>query len=160
MDQTRQTKFGVLLIAALTAVGCYRQVPIDTATPAPATHIQAQVTDSGVVAMGNLIGGSAQEVEGVVVEATDREWKLSMLRVEQRGGMSVDWNREIVTFPRSALMRPSQKTLDKPKSWLLAGGIVAGAILAGQVFKSLGADDNTDNNPPPASILLLPFRFR
>ena len=105
-------------------------------------------------------GGSAEEVEGLVVEANEREWKLSMLRVEQRGGASVDWNREVVTFPRSALMRPSQKTLDKPKSWMLAGGIVAGAILAGQVFKSLGADDNTDNNPPPASILLLPFRFR
>jgi hypothetical protein len=118
------------------------------------------VTDTGVVAMGNLIGGSAEEVEGIVVETTPSVYKLSMLRVEQRGGVSVDWSREVVEFPRSSLSGLTTKSLDKTKSWMVAGGIAVGAILAAQAFKALGADEPGGGEPTPQTIILLPFRFR
>lgn len=161
MKQICRPKQAVMIfVSVLVAGACYRQVPIDTANPAPSTRVIAHVTDSGVVAMGNLIGPSAQEIEGVVVETTPSTYKLSMLRVEQRGGISVDWSREEVVFPRSSLTRLTAKSLDKTRSWLLGGGITAGAILAAQLFKALGADEPGDEEPPPQTIILLPFRFR
>jgi len=104
------------------------------AVPPPATRIIAEVTDTGTVVMGNAIGPGATEVEGIVAAADASTMKLYVLRVDQRGGISTLWNRELVTFPRNALTNVSEKRLDKKKSWVAAGTIAAVAIIAARAF--------------------------
>jgi hypothetical protein len=128
---------------------CYVERPVTAVAPAAQTRIVAQVTDSGVVAMANAIGPGAVEVEAVVAEADASVWKLQLVRVEQRGGTSTQWNREVVTFPRNALTNARAKTLDRKRSWLAASLIAAGVVLAAVVFGAVLTGDSPDENPVP-----------
>jgi hypothetical protein len=145
----RAPTLAVSLLAA-----CYSQVPLTMTTPTAATRIIAVVTDSGTVAMANAIGPGAQEIEGIVSSADPQAWSLSLLRVDHRGGTSVFWNRELVTFPRYTLTNPTVKRLDKTRSWMAGTLIAAGAFLAAKAFSNIGADNNVIVNPPPPAIRL------
>jgi hypothetical protein len=147
MHIKRSLRCAVGLVPFLTA--CYTQRPLTTAMPAPMTRIVARVTDSGVVAMANAIGSGAIEVEGVVDAADAVSWDLQVIRVDYRGGASVLWNRERVSFPRYTLTSATERTLNKKKSWIAAGLITVGAFLAARVFGAFGLGDNPDTEPPP-----------
>ncbi|HEX6559948.1 MAG TPA: hypothetical protein VF021_10810 [Longimicrobiales bacterium] len=147
----------VLLLAATTA--CYKEVPLQTSVPAPATHIVAQLTDSGTVGMANLIGSGAQEIEGIVTSADENVWQMQMVRVVHRDQREIEWNHEMVTFPRSILLSPTIRTLDKKASWLAAAGITVGAILAARAFNLIGSDNSKNEDPTPQQILI-PFGER
>lgn len=137
-----------------TFAACYSRTPIATSTPVPSTQIIARLTDSGVVEMGRTIGSGAYEIEGVIAEADPSVWKLHLTRVEQRTGSSIKWNRELVSFPRFALTDVIEKRFDRTRSWMAAGLVVAGAIVAAVVFGELGADEEINPPPPPPAIRL------
>lgn len=113
------------------------------------TRIVARLTDAGVVEMGSAIGVGAVEVEGLVAAADAELWELQLMRVDYRGGASVSWNGERVTFPRHTLTSATERTIDKRKSWLAAGLIVGTALLAARVFGAFGFGDPPDPEPPP-----------
>ena len=148
-----------LLLLAGASSACYVQRPLDNPIPAPSTRIVAQVTDSGAVAVGNRLGPGAMEVEGVVSTADESSWNLNMLRVSYRGGTSSAWNREVVTFPRFALSNATERRLDKPRSWIVAGLIGAGAILASQLFSEFSSGEGEGEEPTPQNTRTLPLRF-
>lgn len=135
------------LVPLLTA--CYTQRPLTAVVPASTTRIVAQLTDSGVVAMANAIGAGAVEVEGVVAAADGAAWDLQLVRVEYRGGVSVLWNREQVSFPRYTLTHATERTLSRRKSWLAGGLIVGGALLVARLFGAFGFGGSSDGEPPP-----------
>jgi hypothetical protein len=141
-----------LLPTVILLTACYTQVPLTTVTPAPATRIIATLTDTGIVEMSNTIGPGAEEVEGIVTEADARAWRLNLVRVDHRGGSSVLWNREPVTFPRYTLKNPTVKQVDKTRSWVAGGLVAVGAILAARLFSNIGADEDPQQPPPPPNI--------
>jgi hypothetical protein len=129
---------------------CYIQQPIGQPVPAPSTRIIAEVTDSGTFVMSNAIGAGAVAVEGVVANASNDMWQLQLLRVEHRNGTSIPWNRELVSFPRGALAQPMERRLDRSRSWLAAGGITVGALLLGQLFRTvIGGDGGGGGTTSP-----------
>ena len=128
---------------------CYSQRPLTMPVPAPGTRIVAQVTDSGVLAMTTALGSGPVAVEGVVAAADASSWDLRMVRVDYRGGASILWNRELVSFPRSTLANPTQKRLDKQRTWLAAGLITGTALLAARLFGAVGGGANPETQPPP-----------
>lgn len=154
----RLSRVSIVLLASTTA-GCYVQQPLETAIPAPATRVVAQVTDSGSVAVGGRLGPGAVEVEGIVASADESAWNLNLLRVSYRGGTSSTWNRETVSFPRFALSNATERHLDKTRSWIVAGLIAGGAILASQVFSefSSAGGDGDGGGPTPQNSRLLPL---
>jgi hypothetical protein len=141
---------GVALGLMVSLAACYTQRPLAMAVPTPQTRIVATVTDSGVVAMSNAIGPGSTQVEGVVVSADAETWTLQLLRVEYRGGQSVMWNREQVSFPRSALTNASERTLDKKRSWMTAGIITASALLVGGLFGVITGGEGGEEPPIPS----------
>jgi len=144
----------VALACLLSSGACYVEQPIGSAVPAPETHIVATVTDSGTVAMANLIGGGATAIEGVIANADGSSWELSLLKVRNREGQTVQWNRERVVFPRSALSNARERSLDRTRSWLAAGVVLAGATIAALVFDVVGGGSEGTPAPiPPAQIL-------
>jgi len=138
-------QFALIVIASS---ACYDQAPLTT-VPTPQTHLIAEVTDTGTVVMANAIGPGALEVEGVVADADQDTWKLSLTRVDHRGGSSVLWNHEVVSFPRFALTNATVKRVDKTRSWLVGALLAGGAILAAKMFTTGGNDDPNGNPPPP-----------
>ena len=144
----------MLIVGAAIASGCYMERPLQSPTPAPATRVLAQLTDSGTVALSNALGPGALGVEGVVAQADGQTWTLQMLRVNHRDGRVIEWNHEPVTFARSFLAQPMVKVLDKKRSWLAAGGILIGAFIVAQTFDLLGSPEEDDEvPPPPASVV-------
>ena len=127
---------------------CYSQRPLTMPVPAPGTRIVAQVTDSGVLAMTTALGSGPVAVEGVVAAADASSWDLRIVRVDYRGGASILWNRELVSFPRSTLTHATERRLDRGKSWFVAGAVVATAVLAARVFGALGGGGGSENPPP------------
>jgi hypothetical protein len=101
------------------------------------------------VAMANTIGPGAIQVEGLVAAANANSWDLRLLRVDHRGGGSIVWNRELVSFPRYALTDPAERRLDRTKSWALAGAIAAGAAILAQLFGAVGGGENVEPPLPP-----------
>jgi hypothetical protein len=142
-------KVVVFVTLSAFSTACYVQRPLVTAVPSTLSRIVALVTDTGSVVMSNAIGPAAVEIEGIVVEANAESWTLQMLRVEQRGGFSTRWNREVVTFPRFALTSAGTRVLDKRRSWLFAAAVVA-AILGSMLFYGdLVGGGGPDPDPPP-----------
>jgi len=136
----------VFAVLGSTLAACYSQHPLTNPVPVLGTQIVAELTDSGTVIMANQLGPSATEVEGYVAEVDGSNWKLLMTRVEQRGVGSTMWNREPVTFPRSALTRVTERKLDKTRSWLAAGVIATAAIVVARTFGafSFGGESGGD----------------
>jgi hypothetical protein len=146
----------VIAAASIILAGCYSTGPLEVAVPQPQTRVIAQLTDSGAVVMGNMIGSGALEVEGVVTEASGDAWKLQVLRVDDKFGASNVWQRQEITFPRYALTRPRVKQLDKRRSWLAAGGVVLAAFAAGRMFGGFITGEDPDPNPNPPPAILIP----
>jgi hypothetical protein len=136
----------IVLGAGVAFSGCYTQRPLTAPIPAPGSDVVALLTDSGTVVMGTQLGPGVTEVEGVVADADANSWRLLMTRVDQRGGTSTLWNREPVTFPRSALTQVSVRRLDRKRSWLMAGLIATTAFVAARSFGafSFGGEGGPD----------------
>jgi hypothetical protein len=150
------------LLVTLVVVGtsaCYKEQPLEQLPPPPATRVIADLTDAGTLEMGKVIGDGALQVEGVVSTANDQAWTLEMVRVNHRDGRAIDWNHEAVTFPASLLTRPTMKVLDKKRSWMAGGAILAAAIIVSQVFDLTGSPDEEDQGEQPQQILI-PVRGR
>jgi hypothetical protein len=150
----RSVRRTLALGCTLLLAACYTERPLATPLPAPATRIVAELTDPGIAALSDAIGPGALEVEGLVATADTAAWTLNMLRVDHRDGTSVPWNREVVKFPRSSLTRVMEKRLDRTKSWLAAGAITAGAIIAARLFHLIGADEGSEGTPVPQELLI------
>lgn len=136
-------------LAVLLLTACYSLDPLQAPAPPPAARIIATLTDTGTVVMANTVGPGASEIEGIVTSADANTWNLNLVRVEHRGGTSVNWNREPVTFPRYALTNPTVKRLDKTRSWMAGALIAAGAFVATRLFGSAGGDEGGGGPPPP-----------
>jgi hypothetical protein len=139
----------VVAVATLLSffTACYAQRPLTAPVPSPTTRVVAQLTDSGVVTMANAIGPGAVAVEGVVSEAGTDGWTLQLLRVEQRGGVSTQWNREPVRFPRNALTNVRERRLDRNRSWFAAGVVAAAAVAIALLFGPVLGGGGGDPDP-------------
>jgi hypothetical protein len=143
----------VMLLTSCAA--CYTTRPLTTGVPAPETRVQAVLTDSGTVVMGGLIGTGALAVEGIVASADASAWDLRLMRVDHRTG-SVAWNREVVRFPRNVLANANEKRLDRNRSLIAAGLVVAAAVLARELFSAVISDGDPGGEPPPPPAARVP----
>lgn len=140
---------------------CYATRPLADVVPPPETRVLATLTDSGTVVMGGLIGTGATGVEGLVSSADADAWELRLLKVEHRDGRSVQWNQEVVRFPRSVLTGAVSKQIDTKRSVLAGVLIVAGATLASGLFAAASdSDEGGDPPPPPAARVPVSLPFR
>ena len=133
---------GAILLAANAA--CYSHQALGLNRPAPESRIIVGITDVGADQMANSIGLAAREVEGFVVSASDSVWRLRVMRVDQLGGFSSQWNGEEVDFPRSVMTNVREKRLNKTNSWLAAGAFVVGVVLLSVAAGSILGEEGPD----------------
>lgn len=118
----------------LVASSCYRFTPIEGATPARGQQVRLSLSDEGSVRMAPLIGPRIDAIDGRTVQSTDTSLVVAVEAVVTRGGRSMTWSMEQLTVPRSAVSSIRTRTLDRRKSWIVAGLGVVGAIALGEVF--------------------------
>jgi hypothetical protein len=141
----------VSLLASFFLSGCYSASPIPPSGPAPGTRIHAELTREGAAQMAPQIGSGVLSVEGFATRVGQTEWDISLVTARMVGGSDVEWNREVVRFPVTALGTVTERKLQKQRSYVAAGLVAGAMLLAGRLFGDElftgGRDDGGGTGP-------------
>jgi hypothetical protein len=131
---------------------CYRYTPAASATPSSGDVVRLDLTTAGIGRMSSVLGRDAVAVEGSILAADDTSYTMSVSGTRQRENQStLSWAGERVVIPRSAVQSVERRSLDKKKTWLVAGLVVLGAIAAKVIvsgFDALAGGDDGGTMPP------------
>ena len=105
--------------------GCYESVPIQLNQVQPGTKIRVTLTDAGTDSLARYLGPGVLTVDGKLISTTDTKLSLGVSSVAMRGGQDQYWKGETVAIPRSELATVQQRRINKPKSLLLGGALIA-----------------------------------
>ncbi len=145
--RTRSTVALLLLVPQL--AGCFQYVPATTEAVPAGSRISFGVTDPGRVALADAVGPGVQRIEGRLVSTTDTALVLSVLTVEHVDlRVPLKWRGEQVAIQRSYITDVREWRVSKSRSWLLAGLIAVGAVVAAQLAINGFGSDSGDNKPP------------
>jgi len=111
--------------------GCYVYPPVVSA-PSPGTELRLDLNDRGRAALGNKIGASAVNVEGVLKSPPDTVYELGVTSVTYMRGEASKWSGEPLAVSRDYVANTTQRTLSKSRTWLTAVVMAAavGALIA------------------------------
>ena len=139
--------------ALVLAGACYRYAPPSTVTPSSGDVVRLDLTTAGVGRMSSVLGRDAVAVEGSILSVDDTSYVMSVSGTRQRENQSASsWAGERVVIPRSAVQSIERRSLDKKKTWLVAGLVVLGAIAAKVIisgFDALAGGDDGGTTPTP-----------
>jgi len=105
--------------------GCYESVPIQIGAVQPGTKIRVTLTDAGTDSLARYLGPGVLTVDGKLIKATEERLALGVTSVAMRSGQEQYWKGESVAIPRSALAIVQERKLNKPKSLILSGALIA-----------------------------------
>lgn len=105
--------------------GCYESVPIQLSSVQPGTKIRVTLTDAGTDSLARYLGPGVETVDGKLISTNDERLSLGVTSVAMRSGQDQFWKGETVAIPRSALATVQQRKINKPKSLLLGGVLIA-----------------------------------
>lgn len=137
------------------ALGCYNYVPLDTSTGVQAgEHIAVEITDRGRAELSDRLGSGVIRLEGTLTRTDSVNMVMNVWRVAQIGGPTARWSGESVQFKREYASRVQARTLNRGKTYLVAGAAVAGLVVFTKSFGLFGfaaGGENPVEEPPPAS---------
>lgn len=145
----------VLLGVVPAAFGCYAYAPLDTSMGVQAgEHVAVEISDRGRAELSDRLGSSVLRVEGTLTRSDSVDLEMNVWRVASIGGSTQSWSGESVRFKREYASSVQTRTLNRGKTYLVVGGVVAGIVV---FTKSLGlvgfstGDDEPGPVTPPAS---------
>ena len=151
----RYRRFCAVLGVLPAALGCYSYVPLDTSTGIEAgEHIAVEITDRGRAELSDKLGSGVLRLEGTLTGTDSVDLVMDVWRVQQVGGPTARWSGETVRFRREYASNVQARTLNRGKTYLVAGAAVAGLIV---FSKSLGlfgfstGGEDSGPQPPPVS---------
>jgi len=150
-------------LAILLQWGCYSYLPVQSVPPAAQERAAVVLSDRGRTMMGDRLGQLVERVDGIIVSADSSGVVLSVAGTRDvRGGSSL-WSGERVEIPAEAILGYRQRQLSKPRTYLLAGTLVATlALLTFGMSLDLFADEpnGRDSVDPPDQGTPISFRGR
>ena len=134
MSSSTTRSWQVLALAFATSLnGCYRLTPVE-GTPPQGLEVRLSLSDEGSVRMASLIGPRIAAIDGRVLESPDTAIVLAVQSVVAQGGRTMSWSQERLSVPRSAVASVRTRTLDRKRSWIVAGLTIVGAVALGEAF--------------------------
>lgn len=122
---TRRVALVVGGLAIMLQWGCYSYLPVQSSPPPVQERAAVVLSDRGRTLMGDQLGQLVEHVDGVIQSADSAGVVLSVVGTRDvRGGSSL-WSGERVEIPAEAILGYRPRRLSKPKSYLLAGTLVA-----------------------------------
>jgi hypothetical protein len=133
-----------LWVAVPVSQGCYSYVPIETNTPPLGETVALEITDQGRAVLADRFGQGLLRVEGLVTEVDSEIVALSVFRVSQLSGNS-RWSGETVRVGRGYVGRFERRQLSRPRTFLLAGGLIGGfaVVVVSQGLFGTGAEGDS-----------------
>jgi hypothetical protein len=145
--------FCVMLGVIPAALGCYSYVPLDTSAGVQAgEHIAVEITDRGRAELSDRLGSGVTRVEGTLTRTDSVDLVMNVWRVAQISGPTARWSGETVRLRREYASRVQTRTLNRGKTYLVAGAAVAGLVVFTKSFGLFGyasGDGDDGGDPPP-----------
>ena len=123
---------------------CYESVPIELSRVTPGTKIRVSLTDAGADSLARYLGPGVETIDGKLISTTDSGVSLSVTQVAMRSGQDQFWKGETVVIPRYSLSTVQARRINKSKSLLLGGVLIAG--LATLKLAGVGGGNSGGNN--------------
>lgn len=123
-----------MLLLAAQANACYTFTPIEGTTPPSGRDLRLELSDEGSVRLAPLIGPRIGAIDGRALDSNDSAIVVAVQGVVAQSGRTMQWSQERLSVPRSAVSSVRGRTLDRKKTWLVAGLGVIGAIGLSQAF--------------------------
>jgi hypothetical protein len=140
--------YAALALAAIpTLAGCYTHAPL-ASTPAPGAVLVLDLNDRGRVTLGDSIGPSAREIQGVVRSSTDSAYVLSVSSIQYLNGQTNRWSGEPLIVRMDLVGRARERRYSRARTYGLVGGIVA-AIAAVALTTDLFGSGVFGKDPGP-----------
>jgi len=138
------------------ALGCFQYAPLDTSTGVQAgEHVAVEITDRGRTELSDRLGSGVLRLEGTLTRTDSVELVMNVWRVAQLSGPTTRWSGESVRFRREYASSVQQRTLNRGKTFAVAGATAVGLVLFTRQFGlfgfSVGGDDPGENPPPISS---------
>lgn len=137
-----------LLALSLAVGGCYTLHPTYGVIPAVGEQVAFDVNDVGRVALGGTVGPEIAQVEGLLLERTDEEYRLAVSVIRLlRGGEQI-WRGESVTLKPEYLGAAYVKRHSPGRSIAL-GVVTIGGFTALMLSTNLLGGGNEENPTDP-----------
>ena len=137
------------------ALGCYTYAPLETSAGVQAgEHVAIEITDRGRAELSDRLGSGVLRLEGTLARTDSVDLVMNVWRVAQIGGPTERWSGETVRLKREYASRMQTRTLNKGKTYLVAGAAVVGLVVFTKSFGLFGfASGGGDpiEQPPPQS---------
>ena len=130
--------------------GCYESVPVEVNRLQPGTKLRVTLTDAGADSLARYLGPGVETVDGKLISTTDSNVALGVTSIAMRSGQDQFWKGETVAIPRSALATVQQRRVNKSRS-LLLGGVLVAALASLRLSGVVGANGGgrgTGTGPP------------
>lgn len=145
----RRAKAVVTLALLANLVACAEYVPVRGSIDVMATpQVRVTLTDQGATDVASRIGQRARRLEGVLLAMTDSSLTLSVRKVSREGGIEDSYAGEQLTLATPDFDAVEQGRTSVRRSLLLAGGVVAGALLIAKGAGDLSGG-GSGKKPPP-----------
>jgi hypothetical protein len=148
-------KLCVVLGVMPAALGCFQYAPLDTSTGVQAgEHVAVEITDRGRAELSDRLGPGVLRLEGTLTRTDSTELVMNVWRVAQLSGPTSRWSGESIRFKREYASSVQARTLNRAKTFAVAGAVVAGLVVFTKQFGLLGfsvGGSKPIENPPPIS---------
>jgi hypothetical protein len=144
----RVTRATVLVFALGISQGCYTYTPI-VGRVDPGSTVALGLNDRGRAEMGEAIGASAAEVEGVLGSETDSVYVINVSSVKYLNGQSNTWSGESLTIGKSFVSSLREREFSRGRTVIAAGGGVGAVLLFALTRSLVGSSPPPFEGPPP-----------
>lgn len=111
-------------------------------------EVRVTLTDQGAIDVAPSIGQRAQRLQGVLRAMTDSSLALSVRKVWRQGGIEDSYAGEPLLLSRRDFETVEKSRTSARRTALLAGGVIAGALLIARGAGGLSGDDAGGHRPP------------
>ena len=150
----RVVRVSICAWAMATAVGCYRYAPLADGTSADGSEVRLSLGPNVGTDLYRVLGERTVAVEGRVTSASASELTVEVSATRKADDpRTISWTGEAVHIPRAAIAGVQKRTLDKKKTFGIAGIALLGAagikLLVDGVSSKSGGEDNGGGTVTP-----------
>jgi hypothetical protein len=116
--------------ALVAGTGCYEYngTVVDRVQPGQTVHVV--LNPSGSAALASTIGPNATTLDGRILRGDPGQLTLAVTQIERSVGPEEFMRDEAITFPMQSTSSIAVRRLDRPRTYLAIGALLASVFLA------------------------------
>ena len=120
----------LMLVSGLSGAACYSYHTADATVVRPSETVHVVLSPEAAVALKSSIGPNASTLDGRVLDVESDRLRLAVTQIERSIGPEEFLQGEQLELPFAGASLITIRRLDRPRTILAIGGIIASAIAA------------------------------